>query len=86
MISKYAFEGEKVTCENGHEICTIGRDIIIGQMQDVSRDYKDWKQTPAVAGSNYNSLACEQCGAKWIISGPILHFAEGGWRGYGIND
>lgn len=70
----YAKAGEIVTCENGHPICTIGRDIVIGEPWDPTA-LVDWQQPEPTIGT---FPKCAICGEDFYLSGA-LHF-EDGWR------
>lgn len=81
----YAHKGEHVTCENGHRICTMARDVEVGQLFDANRDLTDWVQPEPSMGTLAKDVRCVSCGAFWF-GGPtgegaplILHF-EDGWR------
>lgn len=81
----YARKGEHVTCENGHHICTVAHDLIVGATPKTGGvDFIDWTQPEPVAGTMAKDCACAVCGALWL-GGPdgniatVLHF-EDGWR------
>jgi len=80
MSKPYAKAGEQVTCENGHPICTIATDIYQGQMFDPA-SLRDWVQKTPIIGTSFDMLACVHCGAAWVRSNYIMHFADG-WRSY----
>jgi hypothetical protein len=41
----YALAGERVTCENGHHICTFAQTVYIGDMQYPDTQFTDWQQS-----------------------------------------
>jgi hypothetical protein len=88
----YAKKGEKVTCENGHHICTVSCDIITGVYQKAG-DLMEWTQPkPKINGK---IPKCKQCKGEFYVNnifpynpdqsspkyqpGIHLHF-ENGWR------
>lgn len=74
----FARAQERITCEQGHLICTMARTVLIGEPIDPSRDFKHWQQTPPVVGQEGNTVRCSRCRGWWTESGRF-HF-EDGWR------
>lgn len=74
-MSVYAFKGERITCENGHHICTVAHTINKGQAQR-DDDFEDWQQ-PEPAMDTFPK--CDKCGGKFFAGSGIFHFV-GGWR------
>ena len=74
----FANAGEKVTCENGHEIATMSHTIHVGDIFNRD-DFVNWKQREPAAGTM--SQPCEICGKRWFDNEfpQKFHFA-GGWR------
>jgi hypothetical protein len=73
----YARAGEVVVCENGHEITTIARDVLVGVPVDLERDFRDWQQPQPVLGQRSLPL-CIQCGGTftdWF--GATWRFEDG---------
>lgn len=70
-----ARKGEWVTCEAGHRICRIAKDIPYGGLYDPAY-FMDWKQPEPKVGTL--EQPCVVCGAEWF-RGMSLHFG-GGWR------
>jgi hypothetical protein len=62
----YAKQGERITCENGHLICVVARDIEVGQMPERGKDLKDWQQPEPDVGTLAKDIKCAQCGAEWF--------------------
>ena len=56
--------GSIVTCENGHYVCTVMKDLKYGQMAwgDYLGRFEHGKPTEEWGGWN----ACKQCGALWV--------------------
>lgn len=75
----YAKKGERITCENGHEICTFSREVLYGDEQNVAVDLTNWKQAEPQKGDPCESIRCEICRAEWIRNGFNYHI-EGEWR------
>lgn len=73
----YACAGERVTCENGHYICTVARDIVMGAFAQRG-EFMDWcfGGEPEIGKP---PPPC-QCGAPWWQPGQKFHFDNGGWR------
>lgn len=74
-MTLWAREGERVTCENGHRIATVARDIHGGEFgRDPSR-FVDWcfGIEPEIGST---PPPC-QCGAPWWIGGNSMHFEDG---------
>lgn len=63
--SLYAKAGEVITCESGHEICTIGRNIYKGATQ-IMEDLINWRQQEPKIGCNIP--VCAICGADFYVS------------------
>lgn len=68
--------GEKVTCENGHHICTVGRDVEAGGVQK-PEDFVDWKHPEPELAATF-PIKCTVCGAPWITPEAICIGGE--WR------
>lgn len=81
MTQLYAQIGETVTCEAGHVICTVARDIPLGELFSWSF-FTDWhpKQRKPLLG---DSVPACRCGRPFLSApgvGPWRgHFLEG-WR------
>ncbi len=74
-MTLYAKAGERVTCENGHTICLVGRDLQWGGYYQEG-DFIDWLQPEPAVGTMPEP--CKRCGAAWW-RGQCYHFADG-WR------
>ena len=76
--------GEKVTCENGHEICTFAEDFNRDSVFGV-RLFTDWKiERPEPSSPIEN---CPTCGAQYVRftdRGPQINIA-GEWRPKPVN-
>jgi hypothetical protein len=81
----YASRGEKVTCENGHYICTLAEDM--PDWMTGTPKCEDWQQPEPAIG---DQPVCQVCGGMWfcgsvtfpdgmILQGQFLHFPDG-WR------
>ena len=68
----FAKAGEWVTCENGHRICQIARDLIKNEMMDPPRDFANWQQSEPALGTPADAILCADCGAHWFNNGQIL--------------
>lgn len=76
----YATSGERVTCENGHHICTFLETVAAGQ-REVADCLTDWQQAEPMIGEYIPN--CHQCGAPFYLAGGMFHFGEGvtaAWR------
>lgn len=74
--------GEVVTCENGHEICDVARDIFLHDHVSPSQ-FTNWRNQPAPQPGE-NIRPCHECGADYIsapgrFGGHKLRVA-GEWR------
>lgn len=74
----YAQAGETITCEQGHPICSVVETVYVGQIQDLDRQFGDWRQKPPPKGSML-PVRCMSCGARWCETAGIFHFKDG-WR------
>ena len=79
----YASEGEVVTCENGHEICELSRNIFVDDRIMVEQ-FVNWSnQEPPEPHEVIKP--CQTCGARFIdtaehpYGGSWLHI-NGQWR------
>jgi hypothetical protein len=72
----YALAGERVTCENGHHICTFAQTVYIGDMQYPDTQFTDWQQSVPIHASH---PVCAKCNAKFYTHGGILHIGTQ-WR------
>ena len=72
----YAKRGEVVTCERGHVICAMLRDVSRGELFDDSA-FGDWQMKKPDVGQ-FPIPRCERCGARWCM-GMQYHF-HNGWR------
>lgn len=83
MTDLWAKKGEHLTCENGHVIATVARDIVRGEIAK-GDEWEGWTQSQPQTGS-LPPLACGQCGAPFFgrtdAGGfrSLYHF-EDGWR------
>ena len=78
----YASAGEIVTCLNGHEICTVAKDIFIFDLISASQ-FENWRNQKAPVPHD-TIEPCTTCGAPYISSkmpygGMRLHI-DGEWR------
>lgn len=79
-MTLFAKSGEWVTCENGHRICRVARDIQQGELMQPENKLVEWQQPKPVSGQRSEQIRCGLCGAKWFGSHlGKLHF-EDGWR------
>jgi hypothetical protein len=78
----WASKGEVVTCINGHPICTISRDIYVGEGREDS-DFENWKQDKPDRRTSVADIKCNRCRGVWLRGnkrdGYAFHFASG-WR------
>jgi hypothetical protein len=80
--TRYAKAGEIVTCLNGHEICTVAKDIFVFDLISVSQ-FKNWRHQPQPVPHD-TIKSCTTCGAPYVSSempygGTRLHI-DGEWR------
>jgi len=76
--SPYANKGEIITCEQGHPVAVVARDINSGDPQ--LPGYLDWPFQPEQPpGSRPEDCRCIHCGAMFFLGNGILHFRDG-WR------
>ena len=76
----YAQNGEQITCENGHEICSAAKDIHLGTTVSVE-SFQDWKIEAPKVGDAIDGR-CPICGAYWMNkTGWELHVGNE-WRSY----
>lgn len=76
----WANEGEKITCTNGHFICEVARDIKRDDIQEPTKDFRNW--WPGMQATDFigeTDIRCPQCEALWFQDGWRVHF-ENGWR------
>lgn len=77
----YAHAGEHITCERGHVIATVARDVVVGAVFTADM-VKDWHHK--FSGLPGMSLKpCPECGASWVKAQrghPGLLHIETGWR------
>ena len=78
----YASKGEIVSCENGHEICDVSRDVYVGDLIIVNQ-FENWRNQTAPMPNDVIK-PCHTCGARFIDSkipygGTWLHI-NGQWR------
>lgn len=82
---RLAFKDEVVTCEKGHKLYVVARNMAPGDAmrpQDLKRISKR-AQKPVRKGQTIRQN-CD-CGACWIRQNPKgagaqIHFSDGGWR------
>jgi len=78
----YASKGEVVTCENGHEICELSKDVFVDDLIMVEQ-FENWRnQKPPMPCEVITP--CQTCGARYLMSeipfgGSWLHI-NGQWR------
>ena len=78
----YASKGEVVTCENGHEICDMAKDVFVDDCLMVEQ-FENWRnQKPPMPCEVITP--CQTCGAPFVKSempfgGTWLHI-NGEWR------
>ncbi|MEQ8226713.1 MAG: hypothetical protein RIA64_01405 [Rhodospirillales bacterium] len=72
----YARKGERITCTEGHHICTMAKDAVLGDMPE-PEDYTDWQ----IPEPKFGAYPTCHCGAPFFSTntGTVLHF-EDGWR------
>lgn len=58
-------KGDTIHCENGHLICTLGRDLKLGESSWASA-MVDWQQTEPEIGILEHGLFCDIC--RGVIS------------------
>ena len=82
----WARQGEVVTCINGHPICHIARDILVGEPRDGSH-FTDWLQPEPDRSESVADISCRECRGVWvrgnIRDGYQFHFGNNpreGWR------
>lgn len=79
MSKIYAKAGEVVTCENGHDIGVLNRDIYTGEViQKSAFDFTD----SFVDSPDYTLVLPCKCGAEYIkgYHSARVHFKDGGYR------
>ncbi len=69
------YAGERVTCVNGHLICSIMENIGSGD-QNWSKKLGKWQFEPPERGSQ---PVCDLCGGKFWSRPGILHLENRGW-------
>ena len=80
-----ASEGEPVTCERGHAIATINRDVPRGLADEaLARSFTFAPGVPEPDRGTRLPLRCS-CGAPWLksvegTSRAIMVHVSGGWR------
>lgn len=74
----FAKAGEWVTCESGHRICQIARDLELGELQ-LANDFTNWQQDEPAPGAMI--AQCAVCGGDWYrgVTGLEMHIG-GKWR------
>ncbi len=81
-MTLYAQAGEPVVCENGHPICIVARNILVGQRYRPG-DFDNWLQSEPAPGTYVEHVRCAECGSAWwgaLGDGTQgFHFKEG-WR------
>lgn len=78
-MTLYARKDEEITCENGHVICRMARDVTIGTLQMPAVDFKEWQQRKPNLGEPLQMLNCVKCNAIWVRDSNRYHFKDG-WR------
>lgn len=76
-------KGIKITCENGHEICTAAEDIKSGRPARVGQ-FTDWKIDPPEPGSipkphDYGALWVKGKPGFYYGPAPMTIHTENGW-------
>jgi len=85
--------GAKVTCENGHYICTVNHDLVANRKMIKSKWFTDFAPEHYVPGpgDGAKECICGICGAHWIDERPgyrpdgtpamlaKLHIDKKGW-------
>ena len=71
----YARRGEIVTCENGHPIVTMMRDVKLGEQFDPDA-FVNWRQVP---DWSVKAPVCDRCGTPFWMPDNVFHFDDG-WR------
>ena len=73
----YAYQGETVTCVNGHTICKFAEHVCVG---DIFRptDLTDWEQEEPKVGQ-IPLPRCNVCGGRFYLGGNIFHIGKE-WR------
>lgn len=73
--------GEKITCESGHQICSVVKQISAGEEVDVSC-FGEWVQLEPELGEPF-PLLCNKCGSHWMrgdgFEGLRIHTVLGWW-------
>lgn len=79
--SIYARAGEQVTCENGHVICEVKRDIEKGASQQGNELHR-WRDPEPQPGTLTADIKCCRCGAPWAggVWGALQLHIGGAWR------
>ena len=76
-MAVYLHEGELITCENGHPICRVARNVHAGDsMHTINQDLDDWRQAIPQLGTPL-PISCEVCGEMWIKHFGDLHTTQG---------
>lgn len=78
MNDVFAIPGEIVTCENGHNICEVAKELRRWETVTAADSFKNWtfEYTPK-AGTPVPK--CPTCGRRFIKSGAFVCIA-GEWR------
>ena len=74
----YAWSGETVTCENGHPICDFARTVLLGDIQNPSEDFCNWRQEEPTVGQ-LPLPRCAVCGGEFVKGGMVYHVGKF-WR------
>jgi hypothetical protein len=78
MSDPVLHQGDVVTCENGHEVCTVTADIFVETL-NWGTHFGDWKQKEPTVGDRL-PLWCAVCGAPYMAQTIERH---GDWRDLG---
>lgn len=77
-MTLYAQAGELITCEAGHVVCVVARNLLRGQHYRPG-DFGGWRQPEPTIGTSQADVRCWVCGADWWRDAYAFHFEEG-WR------
>jgi hypothetical protein len=78
MTKLYARWGDVVTCESGHPVALITKDIETGTLYESGQ----MVFIPPEIEPKVGTFPRCNCGAAWWKPGTFLHFAGPGWPGW----
>lgn len=73
----YARRGEQITCEYGHPIAQVTRDIKRGNIQGEHDLYFNGETAKPAMGTPIEQCRCHLCNGLWVVSNGHFHFKDG---------